>query len=222
VHAVPLAEWVVFGALWLTKQLPRVLDQQRRHHWEQFETGLLRGRRALLVGLGGVGQEIARQLDALGVEVWGVRRSSGSAPAHVTRLLPWDGWDGWLGEVDFLVLACPYTAETHHLVTAGRLAAMRAGAGVINVARGAVIDEPALIASLRAGHLGGAVLDVQEQEPMPADNPLWDLPNVLISPHRASIVGVENALVVDLFVDNLRRHLDGRPLRNVYDPDREY
>jgi phosphoglycerate dehydrogenase-like enzyme len=107
-------------------------------------------------------------------------------------------------------------------VTAARLAALRPGAGVINVARGAVIDEAALVEALRSGHLGGAVLDVQEVEPMPAESPLWDLPNVLISPHRASIVTEENALVVDLFCDNLRRWLDGRPLRNVYDPAREY
>jgi phosphoglycerate dehydrogenase-like enzyme len=222
VHAVPLAEWTVFGALWLTKQLPRILDQQRRHHWEQFEAGLLRGRRALVVGLGGVGREIARSLDGMGVEVWGVNRSGGEPPPHTARLLAWDAWDAALGEMDFLVLACPYTAETHHLVTAARLAALRPGAGVINVARGAVIDEAALVEALRSGHLGGAVLDVQEVEPMPAESPLWDLPNVLISPHRASIVTEENALVVDLFCDNLRRWLDGRPLRNVYDPAREY
>ncbi len=223
VHAVPLAEWTVFALLWLTKQLPQVLDQQRRHHWEQFEAGSLRGSRVLLVGLGGVGLEIARVLDALGAEIWGVRRSpDGAVPEHVQRLLAFDGFDVALGEVDVVVLACPYTAETHHLLSTAQFGAMRPGAGVVNVARGAVIDEAALVEALRSGHLGGAVLDVQEREPMPTDDPLWDLPNVLISPHRASIVSVEDGLVVDLFCDNLRRYLDGRPLRNVYDPDREY
>lgn len=222
VHAAPLAEWVVFGMLWLSKQLPRVLDQQRRHHWEQFEAGMVAGSRALVIGLGGVGREIARQLAALDAEVWGVRRSGGDAPEHVARLVDYEAFDAVLGDVDAVVLACPYTAETHHLVNASRLAAMRPGAGLINVARGAVVDEEALIESLRSGHLGGAVLDVQEREPMPAESPLWDLPNVLISPHRASIVRAENDLIVDLFCDNLRRHLDGRPLRNVYDPDRAY
>jgi phosphoglycerate dehydrogenase-like enzyme len=222
VHAEPLAEWVVFGMLWLTKQLPRVLDQQRRHHWEQFEAGMVAGSRVLVIGLGGVGREVARQLAALNAEIWGVRRSGGEAPEHVARLVGDDAFDAALGDVDAVVLACPYTAETHHLMNARRLAAMRPGAGLINVARGAVVDEAALIEALRSGHLGGAVLDVQEREPMPADSPLWDLPNVLISPHRASIVRSENDLIVDLFIDNLRRHLDGRPLRNVYDPDREY
>jgi phosphoglycerate dehydrogenase-like enzyme len=222
VHAVPLAEWVVFGLLWLVKDLWRVLDQQERHHWEQFEAGVLRGRRVLLIGLGGVGREIARLLDAHGVEVWGVRRSTAETPDHVRRLVPFDGIDAALGEVDAVVLACPYTAETHHLLNADRLARLRRGAYVLNVARGAVIDEAALIHALRSGHVGGAVLDVQEREPMAPGEPLWDAPNVLISPHRASIVPVENALVVDLFIDNLRRDLAGQPLRNVYDPAREY
>jgi phosphoglycerate dehydrogenase-like enzyme len=222
VHALPLAEWVVFSLLWLVKDLPRVLDQQARHHWEQFEAGLLQGRRVLLVGLGGVGQEIARQVAGHGVEVWGVRRSRSEAPEHVARLIPFEGLDGALGEVDAVVLACPYTAETHHLLDARRLALLRPGSFVVNVARGAVIDEPALIEALRSGHIGGAVLDVQEREPLPADSPLWDTPNVLVSPHRASIVPVENELVVELFVDNLRRDLAGQPLRNVYDPAREY
>jgi phosphoglycerate dehydrogenase-like enzyme len=222
VHAVPLAEWVVFGLLWLAKDVWRVLDQQARHHWEQFEAGLLRGRRVLLIGLGGVGREVARLLDAHGVEVWGVRRQGAEAPDHVSRLFPFGGFDAALGDVDAVVLAAPYTAETHHLLDARRLDLMRRGSFVVNVARGALIDEAALIDALRAGHIGGAVLDVQEREPMAPDEPLWDAPNVLISPHRASIVPVENELVVDLFVDNLRRELAGQPLRNVYDPAREY
>ncbi len=223
IHAMPLAEWVTFGALWLVKQLPRMLDQQRRHHWEQFDAGLVAGRRALVVGLGGVGREIARQLDALGVEVWGVRRSAeGEAVPHVRRVFAFDGFDAALPDVDFLVIACPYNAETHHLLTADRLAAMKPSAGVINVARGAIIDEPALVAALRDGTIAGAVLDVQEQEPTPPDAPIWDAPNVLISPHRASMVDVENSLLVDLFCENLRRYLDGRPLLNVYDAARAY
>jgi phosphoglycerate dehydrogenase-like enzyme len=222
VHAVPLAEWVVFSLLWLVKDLPRVLDQQERHHWEQFEAGLLRGRRVLLVGLGGVGREVARLLAAHGVEVWGVRRGGSDPPEHIARLVPFEGLDAVLGEVDAVVLACPYTAETHHLLDGRRLAAMRPGSFVVNIARGAVIDEAALIEALDSGQVAGAVLDVQEREPLPADSPLWDTPGVLISPHRASIVRVENALVVDLFVDNLRRYLAGQPLRNVYDPAREY
>jgi phosphoglycerate dehydrogenase-like enzyme len=222
VHAVPLAEWVVFGLLWLAKDLWRVLDQQERHHWEQFEAGLLRGRRVLVVGLGGVGREIARLLAAHGVEVWGVRRSGGVIADHVARVIPFEGFEATLGDVDAVVLACPYTAETHHLLDARRLALLRRGAHVVNVARGAVIGEAALVEALRSGQVGGAVLDVQEREPLPADAALWDAPHVLISPHRASIVPVENELIVDLFVDNLRRDLAGLPLRNVYDPDREY
>ena len=150
-----------------------------------------------------------------------------AGPARPPRRA-WPGWSRPRGceprwaEVDWLILACPYTAETHHLISTEELAAMRPGAGLVNIARGQVIDQPALVEALRSGSLGGAVLDVAEQEPMPANDPLWELPNVLISPHRASIVEMENSLIVDLFIDNLRRFLDGRPLRNVYDPVREY
>jgi phosphoglycerate dehydrogenase-like enzyme len=120
------------------------------------------------------------------------------------------------------VIACPHTAETHHLVGAAELAALPAGALVVNIARGAIIDERALVDALSSGHLGGAALDVFETEPLPAASPLWAMPNVLVSPHRASVVDAENGQIVDLFIDNLRRYLDGRPLRNVYDRDRGY
>jgi phosphoglycerate dehydrogenase-like enzyme len=108
------------------------------------------------------------------------------------------------------------------MIGADELAALPAGAFVVNIARGAIIDEGALIEALSNGHLGGAALDVFETEPLPQESPLWAMPNVLVSPHRASVVDRENPLIVELFVDNLGRYLDGRPLRNVYDRDRGY
>jgi glyoxylate/hydroxypyruvate reductase A len=121
-----------------------------------------------------------------------------------------------------LILACPLTPETRHLIGAAELAALPPGALLVNVARGPVIDEPALIAALRSGRLGGAALHVFEEEPLPAESPLWSLPNALISPHSASTVMAENRRIVDLFLANLERWLDGRPLLNRFERTRGY
>jgi glyoxylate/hydroxypyruvate reductase A len=222
VHAVPLTEFVVLGLLWLLKDVPRLEAEQALHAWLPSVTRVLAGRRILLIGLGGLGRRVASTLACLDVEVWGLRRSEAPAPEGVARSIRPDELEAALGEVDGLVVAVPYTAETHHLIGARELAALPAGATVLNIARGGVIDEEALVEALASGHLGGAALDVFEHEPLPPDSPLWDLPNVLISPHRASVVDAENSLIVDLFVDNLRRFLGDRPLRNIYDRERGY
>ena len=224
IHAVPLAEFeLVLGLLYLIKDVPRMRDEQARRVWKQDEVRRLAGSRVLLVGLGGLGREVARTLARLGVEVWGVRRSEGHPRrTKYTRTVPPDAMLDVLGDVDALVLAAPNTAETHHLIGAPELAAMAPGAFVVNIARGTLIDEAALVEALASGHLGGAVLDVFEEEPLPPDSPLWAMPNVLVSPHKASIVDVENRLIVELFEDNLHRFLEGQPLRNVFDPVRGY
>ena len=222
VHAVPLTEFVVLGLLWLIKDVPRIADEQAQHAWRSSVTRLLADTRVLLVGLGGLGGQVARTLAGLGVEVWGLRRSDTPPPDGVARSVRPAELRSALGSVDALVVACPHTAETHHMIGAEELAALPDGAFVVNIARGGVIDEAALVAALADGHLGGAALDVFEHEPLPPDSPLWDMPNVLVSPHRASVVDAENTLIVDLFIDNLRRFLDDRPLRNVYERDRGY
>lgn len=222
IHALPLAEFVVLGLLYLLKDVPRLRADQARRSWEAFATRRLAGSRVLLMGLGGLGRQVAHSLAALDVEVWGSRRSRRLAPDGVARLIPPGEFRTALGLVDALVIACPYTPETHHLIGAEEFAALRPGAFVVNIARGAIIDEPALVDALASCHLGGAALDVFEEEPLPAASPLWAMPNVLVSPHRASVVEEENELIVELFCDNLQRFLDGRPLRNVYHRDRGY
>jgi phosphoglycerate dehydrogenase-like enzyme len=127
-----------------------------------------------------------------------------------------------LGVADYVVLAVPHTPQTERLLGGAELAAMRPGAVLINVARGAVVDEAALIAGLRDGHLGGAALDVLSMEPPASDNPLWSMPNVLISPHSASTVTSENARLTDLFCENLSRYMRGEALLNVFDRERLY
>lgn len=222
-HAVPLAEFALTGVLHLVKGIPRLARWQHEHHWARYTTGQLRGRRALVVGLGGIGQEVARVFDALGVTVTGVARPGREQPVlGVAHVVGPDGIDAAVPDADIVVLACPLTDQTRGLLSAARMAALPAGAIVVNVARGPVLDEAALVAGLTDGRLGGAVLDVFAAEPLPADSPLWDLVNVLVSPHSASTVEAENARLIELFCDNLRRDADGRPLRNVFDPARGY
>jgi phosphoglycerate dehydrogenase-like enzyme len=157
------------------------------------------------------------------MEVWGARRMWRQDPVEgITRLIQLSRIRELLPQVDALVLACPYTPETHHLIGREELDLLRAEAIIVNIARGAVIDQPELIRALTSGRIRGAALDVFETEPLETDSPLWDLSNVLVSPHSASTVGKENERIVDLFVDNLQRFLDDRPLRNQFDHERGY
>ena len=223
VHGQPLAEFVLLGLLYFAKGVDVLRAQQQRHHWEYRQADELAGQRVLIVGLGQVGSAVARACHGLGMEVWATRRSwSLSVPAGVDRLVPTAELRTALGQIDALVLACPYTPETHHLIDRSSLNSLRRTAILVNVARGAVVDEDALVDALRVGRIRGAAMDVFTHEPLALDSPLWDLPNVLISPHSAGLVAGEATRIVDLFVDNLRRYLSGRSLRNVFDPERGY
>lgn len=223
VHAQPLAEFVALAMLYFARDLPTLQAWQQAHHWERFSGQGLAGSTALILGLGQVGRRIAEVIAALGVCVYGLRRSAGCVlPPGVARVIAADELDLILPQVDYLIIATPYTPDTYHLVDARRLALLKPPAVLINVGRGQVVEEPALIAALQAGRLRGAALDVFEREPLPVDSPVWDLPNVLVSPHSASTVAGENARIVDLFIENLHRWLDGRPLRNLFQNDRQY
>ena len=224
VHATPLAEFVLFAMLYFAKRMPRVLADQRRHHWERFALDTLPGKTLGLVGLGRVGQGIARVARALGLRVLATRRTGadGSGAPDVDLVFPPAGLHRLLGASDYVALTVPLTRETAGLLGEAELAAMKPGAVLINVARGQIVDEPALIRALQSGHLGGAALDVFAVEPLPPGSPLWDLPNVLVTPHSMSTALGENEALVDLFCDNLRRYLDGKPLLNVFDRGRGY
>jgi phosphoglycerate dehydrogenase-like enzyme len=223
VHGTPLAEFTLLGLLYFAKGMPALAEAQRQHRWQHHASGQLAGSSALLVGLGGIGRAVARMLAAAGVAVCGAGRPGRSYDVPgVTSYVASDRIRGVLPEADALVLATPLTGQTRHLIGAAELAAMRPGSVLVNVARGPVVDEEALVSALRSGHLGGACLDVFATEPLPASSPLWDMPNVIISPHSAATVAAENALITNLFVDNLQRWLAGRPLRNVYDPGAGY
>ncbi len=223
VHAAPLAEWVLTGVLHLVKDVPDLQRRQAAHRWERLAIGSLAGRRALVVGLGRVGRQVAASLGALGVEVWGAGRPGRPYDVpELARIGATDALDELLPHSDILVLACPLTRETLGLIGPAELALLPEGAVVVNVARGRVVDEPGLVEALRSGRLLGAALDVAATEPLPDSSPLWDLPNVLLCPHSASTLVTENATLVELFLDNLGRFRAGAPLRNLYEAGRGY
>jgi phosphoglycerate dehydrogenase-like enzyme len=221
VHAGPLAEFALFGLLAFAKRLPELLADQRERRWPpgQQPVGELRDRTLLIVGLGAIGTETARLAQAFGMHVLAVKRdASGSAP-HVDELHPADDLPALVGRADGIVVTLPLTDATRGLLDADTLAAVKPGAVLVNVGRGAVVDESALAQRLQDGTLAGAALDVFAEEPLPDDSPLWGLENVLVSPHNAALVEAEETRIVDLFCDNLRRRLDGEPLINELDPE---
>jgi glyoxylate/hydroxypyruvate reductase A len=220
VHARPLAEFVLLAMLMFVKNTLHLTRQQREHRWERHADEEVRGKVVCVVGLGKIGREIARLARALDARVVGVVRDAGGRTADqlgVDELVAAVALDDVLPQADVVVLATPHTHDTHRLLDARRLALLRPTAILVNVARGDVVDESALVDALRSGGLRGAALDVFEQEPLPPESPLWDLPNVFVSPHSASTVAAENERIVELFCHNLRAYLDGAPMRNVLD-----
>jgi len=220
VHARPLAEFVVMALLMHYRGALRILRDQQHRHWELYATTDMEGRTLAIVGLGRIGTGIARTCRALGMTVIGT--SVTHAHDVVDRFYAPERLHEMLPQAEVLVLSVPHTPQTEKMIGARELALLPRGAFFINVGRGAVVDEPAHVESLRSGHLGGAALDVFAEEPLPPSSPLWGMPNVLISPHSASTSDRENARIVDLFCDNLRRFLSGAPLRNVLDVERMY
>lgn len=210
-----VAQTAIGGVLALARCLPRLAADQREHAWRPLlgprTPRDLAGQHAVVVGWGGIGQRIGEWLLALGLTLSVVRHSA-TPVAQARRTVVYGELPGLLPEADWLVLACPLTPATRELVDRRALAALPAHASVINVARGHVIDEPALIDALAAGRLGGAFLDVFQQEPLPPDSPLWALDNVIVTPHSAGFSDGNSARVRGLFLDNLRRWMQDEPL----------
>ena len=218
VHGGELAEFAMLGLLAFTKDLPRLLSDQAARRWSNYPMPELRGRTILIVGFGSIGGEIGRLAKAFGMRAIGINRSGASRSPNVDEMYGPDSLVDLLPAVDAVALALPSTHETRLMFDGRAFESMRDGAIFINVGRGAVVDEEALIAALRSGRLRGAALDVFVTEPLPADSPLWELPNVLISPHTAALSIHENARIVDLFCENLRRYLASEALLTRVDP----
>jgi len=221
VHAGPLAEFALFGMLAFAKDLPSLLADQRERHWPpgQQPVGELRDRTLLLVGVGAIGSETARLASAFGMRVLAVKRDTSGSVPHVDELHSADDLRELVARADAIVITLPATDATRGLLDAETLAAVKPGAVLVNVGRGAVVDEAALAERLQDGTLAGAALDVFAEEPLPPDSPLWGLENVIVSPHNAALVEAEEARIVDLFCDNLHRRIAGEPLRNELDPE---
>jgi glyoxylate/hydroxypyruvate reductase len=223
VHAGPIAEFVILAMLWFRKLGPLLQQRQREHRWERLAVGELAGTTVAIVGRGRVGDAIAAKCEALGMETVGfVRRPRTVDEARGSRYLTLDALDDFLPRMDFVVLCLPDTPATSHLFDAARLARMARAAVLINVGRGNAIDEPALIKALQSGRLGGAALDVTAKEPLDPASPLWDMSQVLLTPHSISTVPSENRRIVEIFDDNLTRFHQGLPLRNQLDKQAGY
>jgi len=220
IMAPPIAEFVVMGMLALAKSLPGLIRLQAERRWASWSLPgeELAGSRALIVGYGSIGREIGRRLKAFEVEVVGVRRhASGEA-----GVIGPEDWRGRLPEFDWVILAAASTAETRGMIGAAELGAMKPSARVVNVARGVMLDQPALIQALKDGRLAGALLDVTDPEPPSTDDPIWTAPNVLLTSHSSAVNTGWRARAAALFVDNLERYLTGKPLRNQVDLELGY
>lgn len=214
-----MAEYVLGYLLAATLRIPRVLARQRERRWEPFSAPLLRGKTAAVVGLGSIGREVCRTLRGAGVRTVGISRS-GRPIEEADEVLAVDRLDEALPRADFLVLVLPLTEETRGLIDARRLALMRPDAWLVNIGRGALIREADLVAALAVGRLGGAVLDVFEREPLPAESPLWAMENVFVTPH---ISGPDRlADNAEQFLANYRRFKAGAPLEGLVDLQRGY
>lgn len=221
VHARPLADFCLMTMLMFAKDYVRMEREKEAKRWERYCGEELTGKTLALIGLGRIGQEVAQHGKRMDMHVIGMRRS-GTRVEGVDKLFGREELLAMLREADFLVLAAPHTPETEGIIGETELAAMKPSAVLINIGRGALVDEPALIRALQEKRLAGAALDVFETEPPPEDSPLWEMPNVIVSPHSASTVRQENARITELFCENLRRYMSGQPLRNVLDKETLY
>jgi phosphoglycerate dehydrogenase-like enzyme len=227
--SVTIAEHVIAVTLALRRDLPLAWRRQSERIWAQneFDAGAsirtLRGAGVLVVGLGSIGREAARLAAAFGAAVVGIRRTPDAPqPAGVDAVFPPSRLRELLAAADVVVLAAPQTAETVHLIGERELAAMKKDAILVNVSRGKLVDEAALLRALAAGRLRGAALDVFEHEPLDPASPLWDRPDVLITPHVSGFHADYWPQATELFADNLRRFAAGQPLANVVDKEAGY
>ena len=229
IFSAPMAEHAIGLMLALARNFPDSVRQQDRAQWAQQalwdlpqHLTELNGRLLLIVGFGSVGKELARRAKAFNMRVWGVSRSGKGDPPLAERTLPVAELAAALPQADFVVIAAPETPETRHLIGEEEIAQMKPGARLINVARGSLLDEAALLQALAEGKLGGAAIDVAASEPLPPESPLWKAPNLLITPHTSAISDRLWERETSLLMEQLDRWFDGRELLNRVDFSRGY
>jgi phosphoglycerate dehydrogenase-like enzyme len=231
VHAIPISEHILSLLLALGRQLDLAVRAQVRREWRQpqgmsgdpgrpiFE---LAGKTMLLIGVGAIGARTAEIAAALGMRVWGIRRDPAIAVPHVHVMHGPQRLPDLLPEADFVVLTVPLTHETRGLIGEVELRAMKPSAYIVNIGRGGTIQQPALVRALREKWIAGAGLDVFEREPLPCESPLWDMENVIITAHYSGRTPHYEERAMAIFLDNLKRYVEGRPLRNTVDKSAGY
>ena len=229
IFSVPMAEHTIGLLVALARNFPDSVRQQDAKRWSQQELWdkpqhltELNGQVLLIVGYGSIGREVAKRAKAFEMRVWGVTRSGNGEHAYAEKIFPGAHLQEALPEADYVLIAAPETAETKHLIGAAEIARMKRGARLINVARGSLLDEAALMRALESGALGGAALDVAETEPLPEESPLWTAPNLMITPHTSGVSKRLWERQTRILMDLLERWFDGREMFNQVDFARGY
>jgi phosphoglycerate dehydrogenase-like enzyme len=220
-HRVQMPENILGALFHLTKPFAAAQQDQASRRWTRRVAEPLAGKTLGILGLGAIGQEVARKAAALDLTVLGTRRDPTPVP-HVARVFPPEGTAEVLGAADFVLLLLPVTPATRDFMDARRLAAMRPTAWLLNYGRGELVVDADLVAAVRRGVIRGAVLDVFRTEPLPDDHPFWTTPGITVLPHFGGLHPTRDELVAALFVENLRRFLDGEPLQHAVDRARGY
>lgn len=218
--AAPIAEWVMGAIVMLAKGMHTSVRDQTGHRWAFRFTGEVKGKTIGIAGMGAIGRETARRARAFGMRVIASRRrvAPGDTDDDCDLLVPYSGLATLLAESDYVVLCVPLTKETVGLIGEAELRLMKPTAALLNIARGQVVDQGALIAALRDGTIAAAALDVTDPEPLPPDSPLWDMPNVILTPHVSGAVEGYGHRAVEIFLRNLQHFVAGEALENVVDP----
>ena len=219
-YGLAISEHLLAATFFLKKKLGHYHRNQMHAQWkDEGQVTAISGSRTLVIGLGNIGGDYARKMYHLGSRVTGIRRTKAACPEYLEEIGTFEDLDRLLPEADIVVMALPNTPQTHRIMNAERLSAMKKGSILLNVGRGTAIDQDALLHALESGRLAGASLDVTDPEPLPADHPLWRCENLLLTPHVAGGYHLQETLdrIVELFIDNLGRYAKGKELRNPVD-----
>ncbi len=220
VHAIPISEHILAYLFAFARALPQAIRGQTQRAWQQPEWSRifeLAGKTMVLIGVGAIGERTALMAHGLGMRVLGVRQNADVSTPGVEAMFAPEALLEVLPQADFVVITVPLTEATRNLIGEAELQAMKTTAYIVNIGRGGVIDEPALVRALQEGRLAGAGLDVFASEPLPPDSPLWAMENVIITGHYAGATPIYDERAMAIFLDNLRRYRAGEPLRNVVD-----
>jgi phosphoglycerate dehydrogenase-like enzyme len=225
VHSTPLAEFCIMSMLMFVKNYFLMDEEKKKRHWARTSATELKNKTLAVIGLGRVGSEVARLAKCFGMKVIASKRHTEGfdlSSNNIDNIYSISDLPQMLNQADFIVIICPETEETRGLIGKKEIAEMKEGSVLINISRGSIVDEEAMIAALKSRHLGGAALDVFKEEPLPENSPLWKMPRVIISPHSASTVDKENERLTEIFIDNLSSYIQGKPLKNILDKNLLY